>query len=351
MGTQGLVVSTASDVSFLSAAIAGAHDAVSVHEFYEGGSWPSRYVYINDFFCKHSGFSREEIETGSTPTLLGTSSHRKMLLGVLEDVRAGMVREFEAQFFRKDGTPYWADVRCTPLREADGSVKRYLTICRDITERRQADAERRTLYHAIDETADFVVMFDATPPPDGGPFITYVNGAFLHACGYVMHEVLGRPYTDLIAETNDAVSLSNIRWNIEQLQRNDKEIELRRKDGTTFWVEFTSSPVRDSNGDAAHWIAVGRDITERRRTLRHGALLAQAFDALGDAITLYTIEDGELVAFFRNEAAMTSGCEPSLEDLTQAVESRERLELSDGSRIIPLTNINGCVAGLMAVSL
>ncbi len=277
--------------------------------------------------------------------------HREMLLGVLEDMRAGIARQFEAQFFKKDGTPYWAEVRCTPLREADGFVKRYITICRDITERRQAEAERRTLYHAIDETADFVVMFDGTPPSQGGPFVTYVNGAFLYACGYVMHEVLGRPYTDLLAGTNDAATLGNIRWNTENLQRNDKEIQLRRKDGSTFWVEFTSSPVRDSNGEAAHWIAVGRDITERRRTLKQGALLAQAFDALGDAVTLYRIEDGEPVAFFRNEAAETSGYEASAEHLLQAMVSQERLDLSDGARITPLLSINGVVSGLLVVSL
>jgi PAS domain S-box-containing protein len=43
------------------------------------------------------------------------------------------------------------------------------------------------------------------------------------------------------------------------------ELELRRKDGSTVWVEATTSFVRDGDGRAIGVVSVARDITERRR--------------------------------------------------------------------------------------
>ena len=48
---------------------------------------------------------------------------------------------------RKDGSRYWADVVITPLRNADGSLRGFAKVTRDVTDRKQAEEE---LSHARD---------------------------------------------------------------------------------------------------------------------------------------------------------------------------------------------------------
>jgi PAS domain S-box-containing protein len=42
------------------------------------------------------------------------------------------------------------------------------------------------------------------------------------------------------------------------------EVELRRADGSTFWAEFVTAPIRDAAGDLIHFRTIVVDITDRR---------------------------------------------------------------------------------------
>ncbi|WLT38325.1 PAS domain-containing protein [Synechocystis sp. B12] len=57
-----------------------------------------------------------------------------------------------------------------------------------------------------------------------------------------------------------------MRQAISQWQSVTVEVINYRKDGSEFWVEFSLVPVANKTGFYTHWIAVQRDVTERRRT-------------------------------------------------------------------------------------
>jgi PAS domain S-box-containing protein len=56
--------------------------------------------------------------------------------------------EDEGWRVRKDGTQFWANVVITALRDRDGTLLGYAKVTRDLTERRQLEAERLRLAHA-----------------------------------------------------------------------------------------------------------------------------------------------------------------------------------------------------------
>ena len=73
-----------------------------------------------------------------------------------------------------------------PLFDRQGNVTGLVGIGRDITDAREADAERRKLYRAVEQSASSVVITDL----QGN--IEYVNPGFTRVTGYTADEVLGK---------------------------------------------------------------------------------------------------------------------------------------------------------------
>ncbi len=65
------------------------------------------------------------------------------------------------------------------------------------------------------------------------------------------------------------------------------ELESRRKDGSTVWLENSISPIRGESGELAGLLGIGRDLTERKRTeaetgrLEEQLRQAQKMEAIG----------------------------------------------------------------------
>lgn len=168
---------------------------------------------------------------------------------------------------------------------------------------RREVAVRRLMSRAIEESMDFVVIFDACPPSAGGPFIQYANASFLNALGYTADELNGQSYPVLFAETTSQATVDSIAQSIESLKDLEKEIQLRRKDGSTLWIEFTSRPLFEPDGSPSHWVAVGRDITANRDTLMQTAALVKAIDSVNDHVEIFSLEGDDYALAFQNAAA------------------------------------------------
>lgn len=199
----------------------------------------------------------------------------------------------------------------------------------------------RLLSRVVDEASDLVLITDFTPPSQGGPFIEYANESLLQATGYALADLEGLPYATIIADENDPLVLQTITDNIEAARINEKEILLRRKDGSSFWVEFTGKPLRDEVTQGRHWVSVGRDISLRRQSVEQLATLMTAMDAVSGHLEIYALENGEYTAIFRNSEA-DSDISELVETLLNEPMVREatalRERLSDGESVTLTTD-------------
>lgn len=181
----------------------------------------------------------------------------------------------------------------------------------------------RLLARVLDEAQDFILITDSTPPSQGGPFVYYANASLLRSTGYTAEEIAGQSYRTLLDADNDPAALDSIARSIEAQQICEKEIRLRRKDGSVFWVEFTGKPLHEEG--SMHWVAVGRDITVRRRAQDEMAALLNAIDSVSDHLEIYALEDGQYVAAFQN-AASDPDASLFVETVLNQQPLRERLE-------------------------
>lgn len=203
------------------------------------------------------------------------------------------------------------------------------------------ETHARLLARVVDEASDLVLITDFTPPSQGGPFVEYANDALLRATGYDLAELAGKPYGVIIDGQNDPVVIDTIVSNLETAQINEKEILLRRKDGTAFWVEFAGKPLDDETNGTRHWVCIGRDITLRRQAVAEMVTLTTALDAVSGHVEIYTLDNGQYTAVFRNAEADSDISElvdvllndPALRDAT-----RLRQRLSAGENVTVTTD-------------
>jgi len=131
-------------------------------------------------------------------------------------------------------------------------------------EHRRVDDELRLLQAAVENLNDMVMITDATPVEEPGPRIRFVNRAFEHATGWIRAEAIGRSPRFLNGAVTDQTAIDRLTTVLDAQRPVRMELELVRRDGTPFWVEMDLSPVADETGAFTHWVAVDRDITERR---------------------------------------------------------------------------------------
>src|SRR5471032_2481236 len=85
-----------------------------------------RILFANPSFCRLTGYSAEEL-IGQSPHLLqGPLTARPVLDELLKTLREGRPFRGTVTNYRKDGVPFEIEWHVSPIRDADGTVSRYL---------------------------------------------------------------------------------------------------------------------------------------------------------------------------------------------------------------------------------
>lgn len=113
--------------------------------------------------------------------------------------------------------------------------------------------------------SDSVIVTEAEPVRAPGPRILYVNDALCRETGYTRSELVGQTPRIFQGPETDRAALDRIREALDRWEPVTEELCNYRKDGSRFWIELSITPVADAGGYFTHWVAVQRDISERKR--------------------------------------------------------------------------------------
>ena len=159
---------------------------------------------------------------------------------------------------RKDGSQFLASVTFTALREADGSLRGFSEISRDLSESKESEARYRGLLEAA---PDAMVVVDQ----DGE--IVLLNVQAEKQFGYRRDELVGQKVKNIIPEGfAERLIADGTRSAAEALaQEIGTGIELtgRRKDGSEFPIEIMLSPLKGA--ESVLVTAAIRNITTRKK--------------------------------------------------------------------------------------
>ena len=100
-----------------------------------------RIVWVNNGFTRITGYTLDDV-VGRRPRDFwdGPDTDPNTIAMIREGLARGEPVEAEIVLYRKDGTPFWAALSSTPVKDERGNVTCYVSIQRDITRQKQ-DAE------------------------------------------------------------------------------------------------------------------------------------------------------------------------------------------------------------------
>jgi PAS domain S-box-containing protein len=135
----------------LAACIERLNDIVMITEAEPFDPPGPRILFVNEAFMRLTGYARDEV-IGQTPRLLqGPKTDRAELARIGESLRRWQPVRSELLNYRKDGTEFWVEIDIVPISDAKGWITHWVSVERDVTERRQAEADRLSLETQVRE--------------------------------------------------------------------------------------------------------------------------------------------------------------------------------------------------------
>ena len=230
--------------------------------------------------------------------------------------------EDEGWRVRKDGSRFWASVLITALRDADGELKGYSKIIRDLTERKRTE---QSLLTVVNSVIDGIITID-----ESGRIESF-NPAAERIFGYPAHEVIGQDVKLLVAEPfhceeDDQATGSSARMGKSKIVGVGREIVGRRRDGATFPMDLAVTSFR--MGDRRYFTGIMRDISDSKRLEQEMrerlSELAEADNQKNDFLAMLGHELRNPLAPIRNALHILKMPGASVEAVAQAREAMER---------------------------
>ncbi len=193
----------------------------------------------------------------------------------------------------------------------------------DLTEQRADDAMLRLLRTAVARLNDIVMILEAEPLDEPGPRIVFVNEAFERLTGYPVHEVIGRSPRFLQGPRTQVDVLERIRAAQGRWEPVHAELINYTRDGRELTLEIDMVPMADASGRYSHWVAIERDVGERRH-LEEQLRQAQRMESIGQLTGGIAHDFNNLLTVIQGNAELLNeqlAAQPRLAHLASMIET------------------------------
>ena len=257
-------------------------DAITVHDPKTG-----EMVDVNETFCKLVGYDRETIlEMGTTGVSVPAEGYTEEYAEeiIAEVMSEGQKGPYEWMVETKDGERRVTEVVAT--RGEIGGEERIISINRDVTERKRREREYEEIFDGVN---DIIAIYD----PKTREMVD-VNQRMCELTGYDEEMVLELGIEGLLGEhpsqdyaPGEAPVIIDRVMSGEDIDPYEQVLET--SDGEPVWIEV--NPTRAVIGGEERFVAISRDVTERKRRERE---YEQIFNGVKDPIAVFDPDTGDI---------------------------------------------------------
>ena len=178
--------------------------------------------------------------------------------------RDGVVRGFETQLRRHDGTIIWARETVRVSSTSKGYSVTYQGSLEDITERRTAQETLRESERRFRRMFEYAPSGMALIDTDG--CFMQVNQAMCEALGYAREELTGKSFVEVTHLEDREFAIEVFQAQLAGRSEHDRfEKRFIRRDGTVIWAILSTSMLRDSEGEPLYQVSQIQNITGRKQ--------------------------------------------------------------------------------------
>lgn len=230
-----------------------------------------KYLRWNRNFEKITGRSSAEMAEAGPLDIIAGEEEKELTAERIHAVLAGENASVEADLVTKDGEHipyYFSGARI----ELDGKPC-VAGMGLDISKRRRAEETLRLKDRALQASVNAIVITDMQG------MIEYANPAFERITGYTVAEAMGRNCRFLQNGDREQAGVKALRLAVEHREECAVLLRNYRKNGEMFWNDLHVAPVKETQGEATHFVGVLNDITKIKdyeKELEHQA----SFDPL-----------------------------------------------------------------------
>ena len=252
----------------------GVNDTITIHD-----TETAELLDVNDTFCDLLGYDRDEILemgiSGYSPTEEGYMMEQAREF-VQEVVQGDEPKRTDWAVETRDGETRWLDVKGTTVEV--GGKTQYVSISRDVTERKRREREYEQIFNNVN---DIIAVRD----PETGEIVD-VNQSYADLLGYDREEMEGMMIGDVGVPDegyDDERGMEHIRTVMESDEPVEFEWKVEDVDGRAHVMDVRGTDAV-INGEP-RYLAIGRDVTERKRRQRAIETLQEATERLQTAET------------------------------------------------------------------
>jgi len=269
-------------------------------------------LYFNKSACRIFGYTPAEMKEINVSKFSATSADGGKLERSLR--KKG---EFSGEIMgvRKNGQMFPATLSVSIVNDDKGNPIGRMGVFNDITERKQAEDALR------ESEEKFRLMFESVAD---GITVVDMNGVIIDLNGRTMElhgfnskdELLGKSAFELIAPLDHERATANMQKTFEEGSVKGIEYTLLKADGSNFPGELSASVLRDQSSNPIGFIAITRDITERKRDEEARGIAEQNFRSSMDNSPLgISIGDVHGQPFYVNKAHLDMFGYSSIEEM------------------------------------
>ena len=181
-----------------------------------------------------------------------------------ECLREGKGFAGEFRFVTPAGEVRWVYTRTSPIRSGTGEIIGHVGANEDITERKRVEEELKEEKEFSDNLLNAMVDTVFVFEPESGKALRW-NPAFNEISGYTDEEIAVMKVPDGWYSKEDVRGAQAAIERIFEEGRGIVELSLISKEGRSIPTEYIASIIQDAEGKPQYLVAVGRDITERKR--------------------------------------------------------------------------------------
>ena len=301
-------------------------------------------LFVNDSFVATYGFPADEI-VGKSPLILGGKDMSKAVLKEAYLPASGSwVGELQA--CRTNGTEFPAEVLTSTVRDETGKPLAFVTVARDITDRKQSEEKIRHNDLRLRRITD--TMLDVVTQIDTHGVCEYASPSHAKVLGYRPESLVGTRTLSLVHPADRARVFATFQKLHNGRASGTAEYRLRSADDRWIWVESLINPLQDDDGNVTGFVVGSMDVSRRKKAdeairlneARLEALVAlnQMFDSSTEDVAEVALEDG--VRLTRSAIGFVGFLNPGGGALESVIWSKHTLQICQLEDVQSLTSLS-----------